>query len=104
MSWNKNTVDKSFVDQAIKLLDELEIPYKVETLGEVQGMGLNDDYGRDRRPYEARRLEYAGFVMLERMERSADCDSDDYFISEKFKIEDEPEKWDILVEEEDYEY
>lgn len=104
MSWNKNTVDNSFVDRTIELLDELEIPYKLTTLGEVHGLGLNDDYARNGKPYEARRLEYGDFVILERMERSADCDSDDYFISEKFSKANEPENWEILIEEKDYEY
>ena len=107
MSYNKNTINKSTVDATIKLLKELKIPYKVKILGQVMGLGLNDDiWGEDikeeihcdHKYYDIRRLEYRDVVILEKMIRNKDCDIDDYIMSYEFKKGLEPKDW--KVEEE----
>ena len=100
MSYDKNTVNTSTVDFAIEMLKDLDIPYELETIGKVQGFGLNDlDYPDDF--YDIRRLTYGDFVILEQMNRTNDCDFDDIISSSKFRIDKEPDDWRIEVTSEE---
>jgi len=96
MSYDKNTVSASEINKTIELLKELKIEYKLTILGKVEGYGLNDDY-KDDSTYEIRKLEYKDKVILERMVREEDCDSNDYIISKKFDKKKVPKKWKIEV-------
>ena len=94
MSWNKNTIKISEIDIIINLLQELNTPYKLTILGKVKGLGLNDTGDVY---YEIRKLEYKDIVILERMERSKDCDADDVIVSYVFEKDKEPENWKIEI-------
>ena len=96
MSWNKNTVTLSFVDATIKVLRDLGVPYSLSVIGKVKGIGLNDDD----KPYELQRLAYSQVVILERMERTTDCDTDDIITSTRFSLRDEPQDWNYEITEE----
>lgn len=97
MSWDKCTINLSKLDSVKEILDELKVPYKLTILGEVDGRGLNDDSfmgtANEDVMYKLRRLEYNDNVVLEKMVQDADCDSDDYVVSEKFKLSNEPKDW-----------
>lgn len=97
MSWDKNTVDCSRLDTYKAILDELGLPYELTVKIAVRGMGLNDD---EDTVYELRRLQYNNFVILERMERTSDCDTDDVITSTQFLLEDEPKDWQYEIMEE----
>jgi len=90
MSWDKNTIDMSNLDSIKEMLDELEIPYKLENKQSVMGRGLNDDSDKY---YDLRRLEYRDKVILECMTQTTDCDSDDCLVSYKLDSKDEPKRW-----------
>lgn len=92
MSWNKNTRNESEVNSVVRTLKKLGVKYKLTTIGSVQGMGLNDDY-RKSSLYKLRKLEYKDVVLLEKMVRSTDCDSDDVIISKEFKANKLPSEW-----------
>jgi hypothetical protein len=93
MSWNKNTVVMSSVDAVVKTLNDVGVEYNLELLGEVSGCGLNDDYGFGRDKYPIRKLTYGDKVLMEQMNRSSDCDCDDFLVSREFKRGDEPIVW-----------
>lgn len=75
MSWNKNTVVRSSIDNVKATLDTVGVPYELTTLGEVDGNGLNDVYGVTK--YPIRKLTFNGSVIREIMQRHPDCDIDD---------------------------
>ena len=88
MSWNKNTINLSKLDAIAVVLDLSKIKYKIEKLGEVIGMGLNDEFDRKDK-YELRSLTYKDAfgkikVMAEQICRNKDCDSDDFIFSNTF--------------------
>ena len=95
MSWNKNTIRTTEIDATIKALNHADVPYTVEVLGTVQGNGLNDDYSDG--VYECRKLTYGDVVLMERIERTSDCDMDDYFTSQEFKRGEEPAEWELSI-------
>lgn len=96
MSWNKNTTSTSKIDAVTWVLDFLGIPYELDILGHVIGLGLNDDY-ENNKTYPIRRLEIKNKVILEQMVRNNDCDTDDVIVSYIFDKEDEPEDWDLEI-------
>ena len=89
MSWKKNTLVASSIDNTISVLKELGISYTLTKLGEVSAMGLNDQY-ENRDIYEIRKLEYSKYVIIEQMVRHPDCDSDDVIYSKKYMKGKEP--------------
>jgi hypothetical protein len=96
MSWDKNTFVVSEIDSIIKTLVSVDVPYTVEVIGHVSGVGINDsefDGGSwTNKKYPIRRLMYKDMVVQEVMERSHDCDFDDYLKSYCF----EDEGWETL--------
>ena len=112
MSWNKNTIRITQVDTTLKVLCKANIPYTLELLGSVGGRGLNDDVWWDGEGnevdamYDCRKLTYGDTVLMERMDRSSDCDSDDFFTSYEFKVGEEPKEWElsVCVDEDDGEF
>ena len=105
MSWNKNTYVCSEIDTVIRMLKELDEPYTLTYLGDVRAMGLNDDYGPEPKEfYSIRKLEYRDKIILERMERSCDCDMDDTLVSYTYNRGEEPAEWplEIYTDEEDF--
>lgn len=92
MSFDKNTINNSEIDAAIKVLEDIDIPYKLTEIGIIHGFGINDIDGAG---YPIRRLEYLNTVMLERIDRTTDCDADDTIHSYKFVRGEEPKDWEI---------
>lgn len=114
MSWDKQTIVLSFVNATIATLKDLNILYTLTELGQVQGNGRNDDdLGKDAegdpipigRCYPIRKLEYGDVVILEQMQRTHDCDTDDVILAFKFEKGKEPKDWpiDITIDVEPYE-
>jgi hypothetical protein len=100
MSWDKNTINLSNLDAVKNVLDDLKIKYTLEAKAKVRGFGLNDGmYGEEDKYYELRRLSYRGFVILEQICRTSDCDADDTITSHKFTREDEPKDWEYEITE-----
>jgi hypothetical protein len=102
MSYNKNTIRVTEVDATLKVLCKANITYTLEVLGSVVGLGMNDDtYDREGNEisgnYECRKLTYGDTVLMERMDCSSDCDSNDYFNSYEYKKGEEPETWELSV-------
>jgi hypothetical protein len=112
MSYDKNTIDLSDIDNAIEILESLGIPYQVTILGKVIGHGINDciiEYGEQ--PHEirdkfyiVRKLEYKSKVLIEQMQRTHDCDSHDFFVTLRFKKDEEPKNLplEIYIDEKEY--
>ena len=106
MSWDKNTINCSHIDSIVRTLQQLDTLYSLTVEKEVRGMGLNDDIPSTAAPflverfYPLRRLEYNRFVILERMERTTDCDTDDLICSYLFDFADEPADWQYEITEE----
>ena len=99
MSWEKNTINLSELDSVVAMLKKDNRPHTMTVLGEVLGLGLNDD---SRYNYKIRRLEYTtlsgqGYVVLEQMQRTSDCDSDDHLVSMEYKKDEEPKNWQLEV-------
>lgn len=89
MGWDKNTVNHSQVDTIISVLKQLNYPYEIREIGQVVGSGANDSG----KTYPMRRLSYGEWVVLEYIQRSNDCDADDYICSETFRKDQEPKDW-----------
>lgn len=100
MSWNKNTVKSTKIDDTIEVLRENNIFHTLEILGTAQGRGLNDSYSGTHY-YYLRKLSYQNFVIMERMVRDPDCDIDDVIKAEKFEKDNVPENWELETEIED---
>uniref|UniRef100_A0A6M3K4N9 Uncharacterized protein n=1 Tax=viral metagenome TaxID=1070528 RepID=A0A6M3K4N9_9ZZZZ len=96
MSWDKNTISLSGLDAVIGTLLDLGIDHEVSIIAEFHGRGLNDDY-LDLSPHKLRRLEYGKWVILEKVEQDADCDTDDCILSCKFELDKEPKDWQPIV-------
>ena len=94
MSYNKNTIRSSDIDSIIEVLKELKVEYKEEKIGDVTGFGLNDDYSNTDK-HVIRKLTYNDYVVLEKIVRTTDCDSNDVIVSKKFKKDKVPKKWKI---------
>lgn len=99
MSWNKDTINVSEIDSTIRVLETLNEPYKLIILGEVMGLGLNDTLGHGQEEYPIRKLEFRDKVVLERMDRTEDCDADDYLVSFMFDKNKVPKKWKLEIKE-----
>ena len=106
MSWDKNTIVCSQINAIISTLDICKKPYTLSVLGNVQGHGLNDDLIIEdnsgelypgSKYYDIRKLEFEGIVILEQMQRSHDCDTDDMIISVKFDKGSEPKTWPLEI-------
>ena len=97
MSWDKNTIVVSQIDQDLRLLEKFGIPYELKELGRVMGHGLNDCGDKF---YSIRRLEFGDEVVLEQMHRTDDCDADDTIISMVFEKGKEPKEWPLEIMEE----
>jgi len=94
MSWDKNTYNMSHIDEISRTLTKLKIHHAITILGKVKGMGMNDTYD-DKEYYELRKLEYKDTVILEKMHRTTDCDTDDVIMSHEFKKSEEPKDWEL---------
>ena len=100
MSWDKNTINMSNLDAVKEILDDLKVKYTLEVKKKVRGYGLNDaTFGEEDKVYELHRLAYRGFVILEQIKRTQDCDANDTIISRKFTRETEPKDWQYVINE-----
>ena len=100
MSWDKNTVSRSKLDEIARILDILEIPYTISVIGTVDGWGSNDQQFDKEGPsghnmHQIRKLVSEKLVVLECMNRTEDCDSDDEIVSYTFRQKDVPQDWNI---------
>lgn len=98
MSWDKNTISVSGLDASKRVLDNLSIPYTLDSIGRFSGRGLNDGPYMDGsdKVYVLRRLRYKDKVILEYAELDADCDTNDVIHSQEFHISDEPLDWQVV--------
>lgn len=94
MSWDKITIMSSDINAVIDTLESLNISYKLTTLKKVKGLGINDD---ETQLYAIRRLEYQGIVIIEKMIRTSDCDTNDCVTSFRMNLKDEPRVWEPEV-------
>lgn len=94
MSWDKQTHNFSDLTAVKNTLQKTNQNYILYNLGKVKDLGnsyteiFNDDI-------MLRMLIYKGGVILERMNRTRDCDSDDCVISECFNFDQVPDKWSL---------
>jgi len=91
MSWDKNTLNFSTLDATIKVLKMFSKKYKLTVLGKVKGLGLNDDYTAND-TYTLRKLTFENKIVIEQMQRTYDCDSDDIIVSIEFDKKTFPKK------------
>jgi len=99
MSWDKRTINMSHLDMVMEMLDDSGFSYTLTVEASVIGLGINDDtLTRELKHYDLRRLQYGNWVILERIERTADCDEDDTISSHKFSLWEEPKDWKYIIE------
>ena len=100
MGWNKKTRIESKVDGMIQVLDANKIPYTLSTIMKVHDWSFNAAHSGIDLPL--RKLQYSDKVVLERIERSNDCDCDDVVVSCEFPLVDEPSNWEcVQLDDED---
>jgi hypothetical protein len=98
MSWDKNTVNLSKLDEVANILNILEIPYTISVIETVDGWGFNDQQYDENGPvghskHNIRRLASEKIVVLECIRRLNDCDADDTILSYTYKAGEEPKDW-----------
>ncbi len=98
MSWNKNTIKSTKIDDTIEVLRENDISYTLDILGKVNANGQNDHYTVTEY-YAIRKLSYQNFVIMEQMIRENDCDIDDCIRAVKFEKDNVPENWELEIKE-----
>ena len=87
MSWNKNTVIVSEVDATVRIMDSMGMKYQLHKLGEVANMGLEVQYDPDVlhnvpiRAIEFVDVQGVKHLLIVQMQRTLDCDSDDFVVS-----------------------
>ena len=96
MSWDKNTVNASSINMIISILELETIPYEVVNIGNVTDMGLSSAYDDDEM-IPLHKIITNNAVYLERMERTDDCDFDDFIRMYMFTKANEPAKWDLEI-------
>lgn len=96
MSWDKNTYYVSEIPTIIGVLEQMSEPYILTKLGQVKGMGMNDDFD-DKDYYDLYQLEYKDNIVLEQMQRTCDCDSDDILTSIHFNKGEQPDTWPLEI-------
>jgi hypothetical protein len=84
MSWNKNTILNNEIDALIASMEELGVPYVVNTIKEVTDLGINAHSEK----IPLRRLIYQNrngetVYIQEYMARSHDCDFDDVIVTKR---------------------
>ena len=94
MGYDKNTVILSRLSAVRDVLAELGETFEWHVIGKVSGCGVNDVGGGI---HMLCRLEYRDKVILERIERTYDCDSDDEIVSYTFRKCDEPKEWQLEI-------
>ena len=104
MSYNKNTVYNSQINTVIRILELEKIKYKLKHIAAVKNFGINIE----RNYLPIHRLETDNFVLLERIERHADCDMDDVITATLFPRNKEPLDWpteviinDLFIDDDD---
>lgn len=99
MSWTKNTIQLSVVNDLIERLKKDSIPYRVTMLGKVQGNGLNDlsRTTEEYKTYVLRRLDYEDKIILEQIIQSTDMQLDDFVFSHLFNKKEIPKSWKYKV-------
>lgn len=99
MSWTKNTIQLSVVNDLIDRLKKDSIPYKVSLLGKVQGNGLNDlsRITEEYKIYVLRRLDYEDKIVLEQIIQTNDMQLDDFVLSHLFYKREIPKSWKYKV-------
>ncbi len=80
MSWNKNTVNCSEVYGRVKVLKECLQYHILTKIGRVVGQGLNDHGDYDLFQLEYKDSDGVTHILRQQMQRTQDCDSDDYII------------------------
>lgn len=100
MSYDKQTLNESGINTATVILDLYGIQYTKVPLGTVGLLGAYDEA----ETYTLQMLVCDKFVMLERMIRTQDCDTDDVIVSKQFDPDKIPESWHLIKVLKDDEY
>ena len=104
MSFNKNTINMSDIDRIETVLIILKEPYTIEKIDTVKGLGLNDDIDGVDAQHSLFKLCFRDKVVIDRMERTMDCDCDDCIVSYVIDKDQMPEVWhnEIYMHDDDY--
>jgi len=102
MSWNKNTINLSYINSTIEVLDNLKIRYELTDLGKVVGLGNNNGIFEENKYHTLRMLKYINenwkeVIILEQMQRIKSCDIDDLIISKSFTEDNVPQRWPLEI-------
>lgn len=99
MSWTKQTIRLSVVDDVIEQFKKELKQFKLTLMGKVAGQGMND-LSRDTeewRVYLIRRLEFGDTIILEQMVQNGDMELDDFIMSYTYNRKDLPKTWKYKV-------
>ena len=102
MSWDKQTVYKSTLPTIALLLNQLGIPFSMRERGRVEDMGAWSDPEEGGIPLQelhvrvpqGTTLHHKELVYFDQIQRTHDCDSDDYVVT----LCSEDEWWDTPLE------
>ena len=97
MSWNKNTINNSQLYTFAYTFGKVRRPINIEIIGYAEGYGLNDIYEDNIGLYPIRKLSFDDIVVLEQMQRTVDCDTDDTIVSIMFDADKVPSDWPIEI-------
>lgn len=90
MSWDKNTVNMSKIDDLVGMLEDHGLTYVVSILANIPGMGINDlEFSEDgsfcSKIYELKKLVTDKSIYVDQMLRHPDCDADDVIVTHKYE-------------------
>jgi hypothetical protein len=99
MSWDKQTIIISEIDSLISLLSQLGVPYGLEKLGNVADNGTWSD------PLKALTIRVLTYstnhdglqTIVEQMQRTIDCDTNDTLVSIKNPKDFDAKSWKLEI-------
>jgi len=88
----KKTVHESELDTIVGVLNDLNVEYSLYAIAVFNGRGV----GEDETTFALHRLQYDDKVILEHAELDIHKFVDDYILSTKFDVADEPKSWEAI--------
>lgn len=94
-SVKKRTINLSRLDYVANFLSRYNIKVDITLLHKEKGSGVNDiiPLKNEYRFYFLRRLEYKGYVILEKLVKYSDANVDDVIFSHEFEDNEVPAIW-----------